>query len=286
MTPYLTHLLIIYCIFSVLVLGFALTLGWLGISNLAHVGFASVGAYASAILTIRAGLPVPVGILAGAVAGMALSLVVSALTRRVRGDFMVVVSLGLQLVLLSIWQNWTTLTRGTLGIPGIPRPPGFEENRMFLLLALTLLVCVVLVLRRITSSPFGRVMSLVRDDELAAQTFGKNTGRVKQIGLLVAGAFGGLAGALLAHYLQFIDPKTFHVSELVFILSATIIGGLGSLRGAIAGTALVFFVPEILRFASLPPGLVGPLRLIIFAGILLLVIIFKPRGMFGKITIE
>lgn len=285
MSPYLTHLLIVYCIFATLTLGFALTLGWLGISNLAHAAFASAGAYATALLTTRFGAPVWFGVVAGAAAGALLSLLLALLVRRVRGDFLVVLALGLHYVTVTIAQNWTSVTRGTLGIPGIPRPVLFPDLRTFIIPALALLVVVYLFLRRLTASPFGSLMALVRDDEVAAQSLGKNTVRIKIIGLIIAGVVAGLSGALAAHYYQFIDPKTFHLPELVFVISATVVGGLGSLPGALVGTAILYFVPELLRFTALPDALVGPLRQMLFSLVLLAVLILRPKGLLGKIAL-
>lgn len=285
MPPYLSHLFIVYCLFATLTLGFALTLGWLGISNLAHAAFASVGAYASALLATRFGAPVWFAVLSGAAAGAVLSLFLALLVRRVRGDFLVVLALGLHFVVLTITQNWTDVTRGTLGIPGIPRPTLFSDLQLFVVPAFAMLIGVYLLLQRLTTSPFGSLMALVRDDEVTAQSLGKNTVRVKIIGLLIAGAIGGLVGALAAHYYQFIDPKTFHLPELVFVVSATVVGGLGSLPGALLGAATLYFVPELLRFAALPDALIGPLRQMLFSLVLLAMLILRPKGLLGKITL-
>lgn len=285
MSPYLTHLLIVYCIFAILTLGFALTLGWLGISNLAHVAFASVGAYTSAVLTTRLDAPVWFGVVLATIAGALFSIVISFLIRRVRGDFIVVLALGVHYTVLVIAQNWTSITRGTLGIPGIPRPTPLDEPGRFIILATVGLAIVYLILERLTRSRFGKLMALVRDDDVAAQGLGKNTVQTKIIGLLVAGAVAGLAGALAAHYFQFLDPKTFHLGELVFVISATIVGGLGSLPGALLGTAILFFVPELLRFVNLPDDLIGPLRQMLFSLVLLAVLVYRPKGILGKISL-
>lgn len=285
MSPYLTHLIIVYCIFAILILGFAVTLGWLGISNLAHVAFASVGAYTTAVLTTQLDAPVWFGIVLGTAFGALFSVVISLLIRRVRGDFVVVLALGVHYAVLVIAQNWTSVTRGTLGIPGIPRPAWFDEPGRFIILSVVALAVVYLVLERLTRSPFGKLMALIRDDDVAAQALGKNTVQTKVLGLLVAGAVAGLAGAFAAHYFQFLDPKTFHLGELVFVISATIVGGLGSLPGALLGTAILFFVPELLRFVNLPDDLIGPLRQMLFSLVLLAVLVYRPKGILGKIAL-
>lgn len=282
---YLTHLIIVYSIFAILTLGFALALGWLGISNLAHVAFASVGAYTTAALTTRLDAPVWFGIVLGTIAGALFSILISLLIRRVRGDFVVVLALGVHYAVLVISQNWTSVTRGTLGIPGIPRPTTFEEPARFVVLAVVGLAAVYFILERLTRSRFGKLMALVRDDDVAAQVLGKNTVQTKIIGLLISGAIAGLAGALAAHYFQFLDPKTFHLGELVFVISATIVGGLGSLPGALIGAAILFFVPEILRFVNLPDDQIGPLRQMLFSLVLLAVLVYRPKGLLGKISL-
>jgi len=115
---------------------------------------------------------------------------------------------------------------------------------------------------------------------------GKNVVRAKRITYIVTGAVAGLAGALYAHYIQFIDPKSFHLDQIVFLLTVIIVGGLGSLEGALVGTALAVFVPEILRFTPIPLELLGPVREIIFSAVVILVLIYRPRGILGKVLLR
>ena len=135
-------------------------------------------------------------------------------------------------------------------------------------------------------SRFGRVLQAVRDDEVAASVLGKNTFRCRIAIFVAASMFAAVAGVLYVHYVRFIDPEVFNVFDIIVIVTMVVVGGLATMRGAVIGSALVFLLPEPLRFLSLPPGAVGPLREILFASVLLLVLLFRPRGLFGRIDLE
>lgn len=285
-TAYLTHLLILLTVFAIAGLALNLTIGWAGIINLGHLGFISIGAYSSAIVTTKYGLPMVAGVLLGMVLAGGAAALLSILTKSMHGDALAVVLLGFNFTILTITLNWRSLTRGPLGIPGIPRPELFQENIAFLLLIAIIALLVFLLVKRIVKSPFGLVLGAVRDDELHAKILGKRTFRTKVIILIISGALAGLAGALQAHAIRFIDPNSFFLHQLVFLLSIVLVGGLASLRGTFVGAMVMVFLPEIVdTLFNLPSATVGALRGIIFSVLLLLVVIYRPKGIFGKVEL-
>lgn len=291
---------------GILTLGLNLAFGYTGIINLAHVAFAGVGAYAYVIAVRQFQVPVLIAVLIALGITAALAATVSLLFRHISSDQLALVTLALALVIFVIllsWRDifgaaplqaiiparWHNLTRGALGLSGIRRPAHISNIFWFSSFCLCSLAGCYLVGRFLTRSPFGRVMAAVRDDEIAARTLGKRSFRVKMIVLIISGMLAAVGGILMALYAQFIDPTSFHLNDLVLVLTALIIGGLGSLNGSIAGAAIVVAVTESLKFvppAILPPLVFGPLRVVLYAGVLLAILLVRPKGLLGKISIN
>jgi branched-chain amino acid transport system permease protein len=135
----------------------------------------------------------------------------------------------------------------------------------------------------VVRSPFGRVLQATRDDEIGARVLGKNTFAIKAKAMMISAFFAGIAGSLFAHYISFIDPSSFSLSEIILVFTIVIVGGLASLEGSVIATFVILLVPEALRFLSLPSSLLGPLRQIIYSVVLLLILLYRPRGIYGRI---
>lgn len=286
-TAYLTHLAITFTIQLVLVGSFSFLFGGVGIPNLAHVSSVAVGAYTSALLALRFGWSFGPTLFAAAVMGVAAGLLLALLLRRVRSDYLALLALEVQFLTTVVLLNWPSVTRGAFGLPGIPRPGGFATPSEYLLLTAIIALAIVTVYWAILRSPYGRAMAAVRDDETAAVAFGKRAPNVRMAAFLFASAGAAVGGALLAHYIQFIDPLTFSIHLLALALAGAIVGGVGSVPGMIAGTAMIVFVPELLRrTATGSPDVAGALRQLAFALLILLVLLLRPRGLFGKIDVR
>ncbi len=285
MFPYFENLIILGSIFSILSVSLNLTMGYTGLFNLGHAAFFGIGAYVSALLML-AGLPFWAALLCAGAFTAFFGFLLGFPTLRLRGDYLALGTLGFAFIVEAIFKNWTDVTRGPLGIPGIPRPEllGFTFSSLdsYLVLSLALLAITIIVTHRIIISPFGRVLKAIREDETATQTLGKDTVRYKMIVLSFSAFFAGIAGSLYAHYITFIDPSSFSFPVLILILSAIIIGGMSSIRGSVAGAFLVILLPEPLRFIGLPSNLVGAGRQIIYAVLLLAIIMKRPQGLFGE----
>jgi branched-chain amino acid transport system permease protein len=288
-SAYLIHLLILICIYLILGLSLQLVVGYTGLLNLGHVAFYAIGAYTSALLTLNFKLPFWIGFLAAGFLSAVFGYFLSWPINRLKGDYLALGTLGFAFVVYAVLLNWTELTRGPLGLPGIPKPIlfgiNFSENMTFLLLAAVITFISYAVIARIVVSPFGRVLEGVRDDELVAKVLGKNTVKVKSIALAASAFFAGIAGSLYAHYITFIDPSSFNILQLIPLLTILFIGGLATLRGTVFATILVVLLPEPLRFIGFPSSVVGPARQILYALILLVILIFRPKGFSGKVEI-
>ena len=193
-------------------------------------------------------------------------------------------------VVYGITLNCISLTNGPLGLPGIPKPSifglTFSSDFSFLLLTIIIVLAVYFVIKKIINSPFGKVLEAIRDNELAIKVLGKNTFKIKSISFATSAFFAGIAGSLYAHYITYIDPSSFTFMQLTPILCIVIIGGLASLKGTIIATIILILLPEPLRFIGFPSSIIGPMRQIIYALVLLLILIYKPKGFFGKVELE
>jgi len=288
MNAYIVNLAIFICIYSILAASLNLAVGYAGLLNMGHIAFFGIGAYTSALLT-QAGVPFIVAfICAGLLAALFGYLLVWS-TYRLKGDYFALATLGFSFVISSIMLNWTWLTRGPLGIPGIPKPVifglRFSSNEMFLVLAAVVCAITYFVLYRLTSSAYGVSLQALRDDELGLKVLGKNTFKLKWQSMAVSAFFAGLAGSLFAHYITYIDPSSFSLSEIILVFTIVIVGGLVSLRGSFIATAIIILIPEALRFLSLPSSVLGPGRQIIYATILLTILYTRPRGLLGKVDL-
>jgi len=288
-TAYLIHLLILIGIYLILALALQIALGFSGLLNLGHIAFYCIGAYTSALLA-SAGWPWWLCFVSAGLLAMFFGFLLSLPTNKLKGDYLALATLGFSFVIYAIALNWVGLTRGPLGLPGIPKPEilgiNFSSNLSFLILVLFINLLVYLLVRRIVNSPFGKAMQATRDDELAAKVLGKNTFKIKTISLMISAFFAGLAGSLYASYITFIDPSSFTLMQLIPIFCIVIIGGLASLKGTAIACVILVLLPEPLRFIGFPSSVVGPMRQIIYALLLLLILIYRPKGFYGQVELE
>lgn len=286
MSIFLIHILTLVAIYIIIAMSLNLAMGYTGLVNLGHIGLLGVGAYTSAILTTKFDLPFVVGFFAAGLIAAIFGALLSLPSRKIKDDYFALFTLGFLFVTTAIFINWTDMTRGTLGIRGIARPEGFAEPLTFFLLVLIVALVSFLLMSKIVSSPFGRVLEAIRDDELVAESLGKNVDRVKLIAMTISGLFVGLSGSLLAHFLRLINPSTFWLDPLVIALAGVVIGGMASMRGSVIGVVLVFAVSESLRFLAIPSSMVGPLRIIIFMVVLIGIILWRPKGILGRADLD
>lgn len=281
---YIEHILILICIYIILAVSLNLIVGFVGLLNLGHAAFFGIGAYASALLTL-AGIPFIIAFVSSFVLAGFFGFLISVPCIRLRGDYLAIATLGFGEIIRSILKNWISLTRGPLGIPGIPKATiGIVLNTQikFLVFAAIITVLTILIINRMVNAPFGRVLRSIREDEIAAQSLGKDVSKYKITAMVIGASFAGIAGSLYAHYITFIDPTTFTLTETILMLLMVVLGGMGSITGSIMGAAILIILPEPLRFLQLPSTVVAAVRQMIYAIILILFMKFKPNGLFGE----
>jgi branched-chain amino acid transport system permease protein len=216
---------------------------------------------------------------------MGFALTIGLVLSKFRDDYYALGSLGFNVIVFSILLNWQDVTRGPLGIPGIPRPElfgfSFSENVYFLLLSLLCLGAIYLVSHFITTSSFGRTLQAIREDEGALAVFGYRTSLFKLAVFVIGAGMASVAGGLFASYVTFIDPSSFAITESIFILSIIILGGLGTLRGALIGALVLILLPEALRFVGFTPDIAAQMRQVVYGLLLIFLMLYRPQGLVG-----
>jgi branched-chain amino acid transport system permease protein len=283
---YLLHILIIAGIYIILTLSLNLIVGYTGLPALGHAAFSCIGAYTSSLLALNMGLSPWIGLFIGACVAALSGIVIGYPAVRLKGDYLALATFGLGVIIYSIAKNWISLTRGPMGLPGIPGFSvfGFQLSEIwsYLLLVLVFVIVTVFVIKRIVNSPFGRILRSIREDEIASQALGKDTIKHKLLVFVIGAFFAGIAGSLYAHYITFIDPSSFTVMESITILLMVIFGGMGSISGSIAGAVILVVFPELLRFLGMPSSIAAPMRQMIYGLLLVVLMIKRPQGIMGR----
>lgn len=282
---YILHLLIFISIYILLSQSLSLAAGYAGLISLAHVGFYGIGAYTTAILSVNYSVPFLVTLpLAMLLSGL-IAIVVSTISLRTVDDYFIIITLGIQVVVFSVMNNWQALTRGPLGIPGIPSIKilgfSFDDKVSFLLISLFFVGIVWFLLNNISRSPFGRVLIALSEDEIFTKSLGKDVYKAKVISFTISAMFASIAGVLYAHYISYIDPTSFTIHESIFILSIVIIGGMRNLWKIALAAAFLVLLPEALRFVGMPNNIAANMRQIIY-GVILILVIFRSSDKFTK----
>ena len=283
---YLEHLVVMSGLAVMLAISLDLAAGHAGLLSIAHAAFYGIGAYASAILTTQAGVGACCSALAGILMAVLLSAAISWPAARLHRDHFVIATFGLQIVVYNLFNNWQVTTGGSMGIGGIPRPHvcwwTLQSAGEFALL--TSLVCAISWLgsQRLLRSPWGRLLHAVREDEVLAQALGKNATLIRVIVFGISCAVAALAGSIYAHYITYIDPTCFTVTDSVMVVAMVIVGGAGSRIGPVIGAISLVALPEALRFVGLPQAAAANIRQVIFGALLVGMMMYRPRGLLGR----
>jgi branched-chain amino acid transport system permease protein len=265
-------------IYIILASSLNITNGYVGLFSFGHAAFYGIGAYTAALLATRLGWSFAFTLPAAGVVAAAVGAALALLTLRLGGIFLALVTIAFQEIAYLVTLNWIGLTRGPMGVPGVPPPVllGWEisgnRGEYYLVLALDLLT--LFVLSRIVTSRLGRIFVAIRDDELAAEACGIATFPAKVLAFVIATFFAGLAGALYAHHARFVSADSFGLDETFVILTMLIVGGMGSLLGPALGAVLLVILPEVFRFLAEYRG-------VVYGVILIGVILLRPEGIAG-----
>ncbi len=280
-SDYQKHILIMGGIYVILVASLNLLIGYVGEISLGHTAFFGIGAYTSALLFLQMGIPFWLGLpAAGVVAGI-FGFLIGYPTLRTRGPYFVIVTLAFSEILRLIFSNWISLTNGPMGLKNIQPPTlslggrvyyEFSSKTSYYYLILGLVSVTLYLCHRYVNSRFGRACMAIRENEPLAQSVGINAAKWGIVTFVLSTFLAGLAGSFYAHYVLFISPDLFGFSFTINMLLMLIIGGKGTMVGPVLGAVLFTIIPEYLRVADI-------YRLPIFGIILMLAVLFLPRGM-------
>lgn len=284
--PYLLHLAFLGLLYASLGMSLNLVSGYTGLLSMCHAAFFGLGAYTTALMTLRHGWHWSEALVLGALLVVGAALSMGSLSLRFRDDDFVIVTFSFQIIFYRVAQNWASLTGGPPGLPGVPSPEllgwSVRSPLSYTLLAGIFVAMTAAILSRLVASPYGRVLRAIREDEGLALSLGKPTHVYKRSVFVIGSLIAGLAGALYAPYLTYINPDSFTVQESIFMLSIVIIGGAGQLLGSIVGAFALVLLPEMLRFLGLPNDIGASLRQILYGGLLVACMLWRPEGLMGR----
>jgi branched-chain amino acid transport system permease protein len=270
---YVLRIVTMTCIFAIFAASWDLLAGYTGQVNFGHALFFGAGAYTSALMSLKLGLSPWTTIWAGAAVAFFFGFVVGYLCLRLRGSYLSLATLAFPLIALGMLFAFPDFSGGELGVSGLRRLMVTPTGNYYVA-AISMLV-IVFGLWALADSKFGIVLHAIRDDEVAARASGINTLRYKLMVFAIAGAAAGFAGALFAHYLRVAGPSTLEVALSFQVVIWGVFGGLATIYGPVAAVFILYPLTEWLgSFRAF-----GELRLLIFAIIVLLVLLFMPRGL-------
>lgn len=311
--PYLqggfgTNVLFLTGVWILLALGLNVVVGMAGLLDLGYVAFLMLGAYTTALFTdsgadtqfhfaiLNPWAVLPIALVVAMLAGVFLGVP----TLRLRGDYLAIVTLGFHEIVRQTMNNvgWTNGSRGIFGIPH-PSVPGTLEGGGFGFVELGLdatpywqwllvpaILLAVLMIKHLENSRVGRYWTAIREDEVAASAMGVPVTKMKVLAFVIGASTSGVAGWIYASKLSFISPNNFPLLQSILVLSAVVVGGLGSIAGAVLGAILVIMLPEVVREASGGAEIFGfdieTGRIAVFGVLLVLVMIFKPGGLLAS----
>lgn len=285
MIEYIVTVLLIAAIYALFSLGLNLEWGFTGLINFGHVAFFAIGAYTTVLLNLH-GVP----LIPSVIAGMALAGLCGGLlgipTLKLREDYLAIVTIGFAEIIRFFLLNEEWLTRGPVGLHGFSRPfedfiPG-DYNYFLLLFVLVILVVFYVLLEKLIKSPWGRVLKAIREDEDVPTSLGKNVFSYKIQSLVLGSTIAGLAGSLLAFYLQYINPRNFMPIETFYAWIAVVLGGSGNNKGTILGAIILWSFFSGTRFLPFNQTQMGALRILFIGLLLMIIMMFKPEGLLGK----
>ncbi len=269
--PYTMQILVNIGIGIILALGLNIITGLTGQLSLGHAAFMSVGAFAGALLTIKTGMPFYLNILLSGLITAAVAAAIGWPILRLTGDYLAICTLGFAEIVKVVFLN-LDVTNKALGLT-VPTP---DTTMSMPLVVLIVVILVIIASAFIENSRFGRALKAIRDDEIAAESMGINIARYKVQSFAVSAFMAGIGGCLYGHFLGYINPSDFGFLKSIDMLSMIVLGGLGSIPGAVFGASLLSAAPEFLRFMS-------QYRMLVYGALLVFLMVFRPNGMMGGI---
>jgi branched-chain amino acid transport system permease protein len=279
---YLYSVLILIGIYTIMASSFNLIIGFGGLISIAHPIFFALSAYASALVNMHLGVPIPLAIVVGSLFAALMSIMLSLPSLRVSGDYLLIASIGFQLGFVEVIKN-VEIAGGAGGLTNIASIySGPNRTVAFVATVLVLAAGVVALVHALTRGEYGRAIQAMRDDEECFSSLGRNAMAIKITLFAVGSGLAGLAGALYAHYFQFLSPEQFGIIQSALILTMVVVGGMGSTWGPVVGALLLTALPQAITFLALPPSVMAPLQGMLYTGLVLLFLFVRPAGLVAK----
>lgn len=279
---YILHVFSLVCIWSISVYGINILTGYTGKLSLAHIGFFAFGAYALGLLTVSAGWNFWPALVAACVMAVILGVLVGLISLRTNGHYFAIYTMCVGFIIYLIIDKWDSLTGGVRGLVGIPTPSPigpitFDSLTSQYYLLLFFLVLTIFITKRIVHSLLGRTFIAIRNSEELALTIGISTKKNQLLAFVISCFFAALSGALYASFVRFIGPEVSTLFLGFEMLTYLVIGGIGTLAGPVVGTLLLVSLTQYLQFLQ-------EYRMLLFGPILLLIVIFYPKGIVGGVN--
>lgn len=264
--------------------------GYSGLLSLAQAVFYGLGAYTSGLLLTKFNFGFVTVLILSIALNFLICIPVIFFSIRLRDLFFALATLSWQIIFFTIIYNWISFTNGPFGVFGIPKPEifsfKFNEPSDFLILSSIISILIVLFFLFLNKTHLIRLIQAVRDDQLALMSLGKNPKIYKGIAIYISSGVSGIAGVLFSTYYSYIDPTSFTINESILIISIVLIGGLGSILGSISGALFYVLLPEVLKFINIPDSIAANFRMIIYSLILIIIVLNRPYGFFGKFRFQ
>jgi branched-chain amino acid transport system permease protein len=268
---YLLHVTIISIYYAVLASSWALLAGYAGQFSFAHMAFAALGGYTSALLVVHTGMPVPLAMLAAFLAAALAGAVIGFLCLRLGGPYLALFTLAFAVIFQLILIAEYEITRGSLGL-AVPRLFAGNSQRPYYYAALLLLALCLVAMNLLVRSRLGLFLRAIREDQEAAEACGVDTSRSRIIAFMLTSGIAGLAGAFYGHYVGILTPNLVTIPEMGLVVAMAVLGGIESLSGAVIGAILIYVLSEELRD-------VGQMRFVLLGAAIMLVQRFAQNGL-------
>ena len=285
---YIVYMLSLTAIYVIVSLGLNLLSGYTGQISLGHAAFMAIGAYSSSYLTVKLNLPFWFALPASGVITSIAGILIGIAALRLSGFYLAIATMAFAFIVDEVILNWESVTNGANGIklpaPSIGRLTLTTDTQCYyLILAISLIM--LWGAKNITRSSLGRAFIAIRNSETAAEIIGVNLFKYKTIAFIISAFYTGIAGSLFAHFLKYISPSNFTLTDSIGFIIMILVGGVGTILGSVYGAIFITFLPEGIRFLKdvfpffvLETGLQG----LVYGLILLLFIILEPTGLYGR----
>ena len=265
---YQEGIVILMCINCIAAMGVSVLTGFTGIFTLGHAAYMALGAYTTAIMTVRYGVHWLPAVIAGGLMAVLIVWLIGIPTLKLTGDYYAIASIGLGEAIRLIIENWQSFTRGSRGFPGI-------DPYTTRIMAVVIFILLAILMFNLLDSRLGRELKASRDDSIAASLMGFNTPHSRMKALVISAFYCGIAGSLLGGYMCFIQPSMFDMMKSTELTAVVVFGGLGSMSGTILGSAAITLIMEYFRDIS-------QYRMLIYGLLLVVIMVFRPEGLMGS----